>query len=260
MKNMFLIIFSAVLLTLTFNIAAAKTATTSPATAEAIKYYKSGNYTQAYLHLKELVEKDPSNSLAHYYLAMTFVQLGKKNDAIQNYEMVLQLSPSSVLSSYAKRGIKCLDNPVGCHEPEVPVDNDTDEDKFIKGNFGSGFSTKARGVYEREKIESMKREINRDADIEFKKFKEYKDFSSQAPTNEEIVSALRTLQQAGFGNIFTNNGYSDVSAMLGTQNNLNNSSYDMINLLTTGNNSGRNYNLNPQIIQALMTSQMTTNF
>ena len=259
MKKTILVLLSILILGTMATVVNAKPATTSPATAAAIKLYKAGNYTQSYLTFSDLVKKDSSNALAYYYLGMSSVQLGKIEEAINCYNKVVELSPKGVLGSYAKKGIKCAYDPLTCHsEPaEKPNSNDTEEDKFIKGKFGLGLSEQAQGVHERQKIESIKRDINRNDDIPPQRFKEYKDFSSQGPSNEEIVSALRTLQAAGFNNFTGGQDFSDISYVLGTQGNYNNN--EMLNLLLGGNrNTGAN--INPQIIQSLLTTQMTAGF
>lgn len=234
---------------------------TSPATSAAIKLYKSGNYTQSYLTFSNIVKKDPSNALAYYYLGMSSVQLGKKDEAMKNYEKAISLSPEKgLLASYAKLGLRCIDDPVGCRNPLKDESGDNEEDKFIKSSFGSGLSDKARGVYEQQKIQNIMREINRSDEIAPQKFKDYKDFSSQAPSNEEISAAIQTLQKAGFNDMITPQGYnSDLLYMLSLQNNesKNNPDYQMMNLLM--NNRGLS-NLNPQVIQTLLTNQMTSSF
>ena len=259
MKKPILVLFSVLVLGAMATVVHAKPATTSPATAAGIKLYKAGNYTESYTTFSELVKKDPSNALAYYYLGMSSVQLGRKDEAIENYNRAVELSPNGILGSYAKKGIRCAEDPLTCHEvPEEEKANaDTPEDKFIKGGFGSGLSNQARGVYEKQKIDNIKREMNRNNEIPPQRFKEYKDFSSQGPSNEEIVSALKTLQAAGFTNILGGQNYSDVSYMMDSQKNPNN--YEVLNMLF-GNNSGSNANINPQIIQSLLTTQMTAGF
>ena len=259
MKKSILVILGVLFIAAAGNIAFAKTATTNPQTASAIKLYKAGNYTQSYITFSDIVKKDPSNALAQYYLAMSAVQLGKNEEAITGYTNAMSLSPNGVLGSYAKRGLRCVEEPLNCKDTAVDTSDDTDEDKFIKGRFGSGFSTKARGVYEQQKIQNMMREINCQEDIKPSKFKEYKDFSSQAPTDEEIVSALRVLQQAGLGGLIGGNDYSDISSLMEFQSNSNNIGYDILNLLNN-DNRGSNANLSPQVIQSLLTNQMTANF
>ena len=97
------------------------------------------------------------------------------------------------------------------------------------------------------------REMNRSNDIDPNKFKEYKDFSSMnndTPSNDEIVAALKTLQNAGLGNMFNNNNnYSDLSLLMGGQS----GQYNMFNMMNSSS-------LNPQVIQAMLTSNMASGF
>lgn len=259
MKKSLLVLFSIIFLAAAANVSMAKPAATNPQTSAAIKLYKSGNYTLSYKTFSEIVSKDPGNALAQYYLGMSAVRLGKSDEAIEHYSSAAALSPNGILGSYAKRGIRCIEEPSRCHESVSVVAKDeeeTDEDRFIKGKFGTGFSNKARGVYEQEKIKHIQREMNRDAEIEPKTFKEYKNFSSQAPSNEEIAAALEVLQRAGMNNI-DNSDYSALSLLLG-ESNRNNNAFDALNMLYNGNRG--NSDLSPQVIQSLITSQMTANF
>ena len=263
MKKNILVLFSIVFLSMAVNVATAKPVATDSATSAAIKLYKSGNYTGAYNSLREILKKDQANALAYYYLAMTEVQLGKTDEAIEDYSRVMKMSPNGVLGSYAKKGKKCVETPEKCHEPEVSAtkENETDEDRFIKGAYGSGFSKDARGVYEKQKIENLKRDINRQEELPPQRFKEYKDFSSEVPTNDEIVNALRTLQRAGLSDVLPSNRYaSDVSSLLGNDNSSARTGYDMLNMLLNQKNSSTTSNLSPQVIQSLLTTQMTTGF
>ena len=82
MKKTVLILLGAIMLSSAVNTVSAKPAATNPVTAAAIKLYKSGDYIQSYIELKKIIDKDPSNALAYYYLGMTSVRLGKKEEAI----------------------------------------------------------------------------------------------------------------------------------------------------------------------------------
>lgn len=257
MKKYVLALIGLMVFSLMSGAAIAKTAVTNPQTAQAIKLYKSKDYTQSYYDFKQIIKADPANALATYYYAMSAAQLGKRDDAISAYDKVMTLSPDGVLGAYAKRGKKCIEFPDRCGEPDKTASelNDTAEDKFIKGLFGSGFSEAARGVHEKQKIENLKRDINRNQDIPAQRFKDYKDFSSYAPTNDDIVSAVRTLQAAGLMNI-GGNGY-DIAAITGNSNN-GRADFDM--LYTLLNNQNNMSGISPQAIQSLLTTQMTTNF
>ena len=255
MKKLLPVITFMVVCALTMNIANART-TTNPALSSAIKMYKSGNYVQTYGTLTDIVKKDPSNAVAYYYLAMTCVQVGRKSEAISNYDKVLNLKPEGILGRYALKGKTCIETPDRCHET---MDTQTEMDTFIRSRFGSGFSKEARSDYEKQKIQNLMREMNRNKEITPNKFRDYKDFSSEVPTNDEIVTALRVLQSAGLGDIIGNNSYgSELSLLTGSDNN-NTNGYDMLNMLLGNNNKSDSY-MSPQLIQALMTSQMSASF
>lgn len=253
MKKQILVLLSVLICSMSLSFVEAKTAAT-PAVNAAIKLYKAQNYSESYTALKTIVEKDPSNALAYYYLAMASAQLGKKDEAIENYDKVLVLSPNGQLHKYASKGRTCLTDPERCNE-DFNASEETEEDRFIKGVYGTGFSTKVRSDYEKHKIENLMREMNRKDDLSPQKFKDYKDFSGQVPTNDEIVAALRVLQRAGLENIIGNNsGISDLSMITGNQYT---NDYALLNMLTGNNNSN---NINPQMIQSLLTNQMSLGF
>lgn len=248
MKKKILLTLSLLILVSAFSTAYSKT-TVSSDLADSIKLYKAGNYSECYIKLDDVIKKDPSNALAYYYKAITSVQLGKKDEAISNYEKVLELTPNeNNLKKYATKGKTCIENPSKCHAEtyESPVD------KFIRSTKGPKFSDEVRSEYERLKIDEMRRTINRTDDIAPAKFKEYKDFSSMnidngTPSNDEIVAAIRTLQRAGIYNDM-GTGFSELSLLSGR--NYNNS---LLNLSDTSS-------INPQIIQTLLTNNMSLGF
>ena len=253
MKKSIIALLSILICLSTISYAEAKNTTSNSSLASAIKLYKTGNYSQTYDVLHKIVAKDPSNAVACYYLAMTSAQIGRKNEAIENYAKVISLAPNSKLSDYAIKGKTCIETPDKCN---APVDEGSAYDKFIRSAFGNGFSTEAKGEYEKKKIENMMREMNRKDDLSPSKFKEFKDYSGEVPTNDEIVAAIRILQNAGLGNIVGNNNYNpEFSYLTG---NTRNDNYEMLNLLLGNKNS--NSSLSPQVIQSLLTNQMSAGF
>ena len=254
MKKRILSALSVLICTMTIPFVEART-TVTPALASAIKLYKAKNYSQCYNSLQTVVKKDPSNALAYYYLAMTSAQIGKREEAITNYSKVISLSPNSQLGKYATKGKTCIESPENCHA-DVKTEELSAEEKFIRSGYGSGFSQEVRGDYEKKKIENLMREMNRNNGVEPQKFKEYKDFSGEVPTNDEIVAALRTLQRAGLSDIISNNNnISELSLLTGNSNI--NQQDDIFNLLTGANGSSK---LSPQVIQSLLTNQMSVGF
>ena len=246
MKKQILFFLVMLICAVSVSVVQAKTAST-PAVNTAIKLYKAKNYTQCYETLKQVVAKDPSNALAYYYLAMASAQMGKKSEAIENYTKVINLSPSGQLEKYAKKGRTCLESPENCNESEQEI---SPLDSFIQGKYGTGLSPQVRSDYEKHKIENLMREMNRGGDVDPAQFKEYKDFSSSStPTNEEIVAAIRVLNRAGFVSFLNNEG-SDLSLL--TEKDL---SQSHIMEMLNGDSQ-----MSPQVIQSLLTNQMSIGF
>ena len=249
MKKTLLTLLSIAIISTSAGVAYAKTVNNSELIT-AIKLYKAQDYTGSYSKLQTSIKRDPSNPLAYYYLAMVYSQLGNAPEAIANYEKTLNLATEgSNLYQYANRGKVCLEDAKACQELK-----DNSEDSFIRSSFGKGFSKRARGEYEKLKIENLMREMNRSEDIPAKDFRDFKDFSSMnnesVPTNDEIVAALRTLQKAGLMNSLEN-GYTDLSLLTGN-NTQQNVWYTMM--------SNSNAQINPQVIQAMLSNNMAFEF
>lgn len=241
MKKKLLTVLSILVLSSSLSIAHSKSVSNTEL-ADAIKLYKAGNYSECYTALEGIIQKDPANALAYYYMGMTAAQIGRESEAISNYEKVITLTPSNNnLKRFAKKGKRCLETPEKCEESLY----DSIDDEFIQKR-GIKFSEEVKSDFERLKIENFMREMNRNDAIEPQRFKEYKDFSS-IPTNDEIVAALRTLQRAGLSNI-GNNNYADLSALTGSP-----QQNSMLNMMGINN-------MNPQLIQALLTNNMTQGF
>ena len=210
----------------------------------AIRMYKAQNYTQSYSKLQTYIKKDPSNPLAYYYLAMVYVQVGNQPEAIANYDKAMSLAPKGGnLEKYAERGKICITDAEKCQELKAS------EDFGFESNNGKIWTDKVRSEYERLKLENMMREINNFDDTVPSEMRQFRDFSSMnneaTPTNDEIVAAMRVLQRAGFTSNF---GGTDLSLLTGTGLQQN----QMLNMMGGS--------MNPQLIQALMTNNMSLGF
>ena len=247
MKKTALLILSLAIMSATIGTAYSKTAT-STELAEYINLYKSQNYTECYDRLSAYVLKEQANALAYYYLAMSATRLGKKDEAIDNYSKAISLAPvNSNLSAYARKGKRCIETPDACEEAVY----DTPLEEFIKKSGYVKVSDEVNSQIEKLKIEEMMRKMNRFEDIDRDTFKQYRDFSTmnnQGPTNDEIVAALRTLQKAGLSN-FANTNYSDLSFL--SDGNKNQDA--LLNMM--GNSK-----LSPQLIQTMLTNNMSLGF
>lgn len=88
---------------------------------QAVDDYRAGRYKQAYVAFKSLHQKEPGNTRATYYLAMTEVQLGWFSEAREHYGEVLTLAPASKEAELASEGLSYLpaNNPLDA--PPRPV-------------------------------------------------------------------------------------------------------------------------------------------
>ena len=240
MKKSFLILLSLLVVSTTYNKVLAESNYND--LSYAIQMYKQGNYSECFTELEKFIKNDPSNAVAFYYLGMTNAQLGRGEDAIANYDRAISLtSDANKLKHYAEKGKRCIEDPERCQN----AISSSIDDIYILDTVNSLFSEEAKQQHEKLQIENLRQEMNRDNLVEPQKFKEYKDFSS-APTNEEIGAAFRTLQNAGFGNFINHNN--DLSFLTNTPQQ--NSIYNMMG----------NSNMNPQLIQTLLTNSMTQGF
>ena len=77
--------------------------TSSKAFQSAVFLYKNGNYTGCIDSMTKIIKNDPGNALAHYYLAISFTQIGDSEKATMEYKTVLSLAPNHQLESYAQK-------------------------------------------------------------------------------------------------------------------------------------------------------------
>ena len=252
MKKKLLTLLSILILASTLNVVDAKTTSATQLT-EAIKLYKGGNYSECYQKLTKFVNKNPDNAVAYYYLAMSAAQAGKTSEAISSYSRAISLtSESSNLNRYAKRGKACLEEPDKC---EAFGGFASLEEAFILNKNSAKISDEVKSEMEKLKLEQLMRDMNRSKDIQPERFREHKDFSTMntpttTPSNDEIVAALKTLQNAGFSNILNNNYSTDLSMLTGAQN----QQFSLLDMMNQGSS------INPQLIQTMLTNNMRQGF
>lgn len=256
----------------------------------AITKYRAGNYTGCLQDCQDIINRHPSSSIAYYYMAMSYVQAGQKDKAIQAYGKVLNLPASPFLYKYATKGKVCLENPDQCN-PQAPATKDvpmSDLDKFINQN-SSDVSPDVRKDFEQKHLNRVKYEINNDkTEIKDNKFRQLDNDSTmndvdkktnliaQKPNQQEIDKALKTLNDAGIS-VDVNNGANpmqaaqtmqmqnanyanpdlmQVQALLGTnQSTGNNSMMDMLPSMIVQNKDGKS-NYSPQMVQAMIMNSM----
>ena len=280
-------------------VAMAKGSTSSPVKL-AIKKYNVGNFTGCLQDCQYIVRRDPSNSVAYYYMAMSYVQAGKKDEAVGAYSKVLSLNPSARLLEYATTGKRCLETPDKC-VLEASNAPSTDVDKFIASPATDGLSDKVKDDLTKKHLDGVRNKINADKDMdsyELRKFKDYTNSRSKIetndavaqkkPTNDEIVAALKVLNDAGLNPYsqaqqaaivstdvqqpavnpympttagYQNQDMTQLGALLGPsgQSTGANSMSNMIPFMLAQNKNGT-ANYSPQMMQAAIMNSMMTDF
>lgn len=283
MKKQLLYLLGIVIILSKASYAYAKYSPVSNPVRIAISKYKHGNYTGCLQDCQNIVAKDPSNTIAYYYMAMSYVQAGKKDDAITSYGKVLSITVNPKLQEYAATGKRCLETPDKCH-----LDTATDSadlDKFI-ATPNDALSDTVKDSLNKRNLDIIKNEINNGRDLdsyEFRKFKDYSPKRSQVdsenesvaqkkPTNDDIVAAIKTLQAAGIKPYAQNQTTApqpqDMQALnsqnaemqqlkmlMGDNNNQDNSMLNMLPIMAAQSKDGAN-NYSPQLMQAVMMNSM----
>lgn len=271
MKKKFLIALSILMLSSACLTASAAKFTANGKMAKAIKKYKNGNYTGCLQDAMDITKKDPSNAIAYYYMAIAYVQAGKKDEAIEAYDNVISLKPNITLYKYAAEGKKCLEYPSQCTDSGL-----SELDKIINDPMGeNALSTKVQDKLEGNKLQSIKNKINNGEEInrfELDKFEKFKS-ENETPSNDEIVAALRVLQKAGlspYSNqmnsmIGASPQMNQLSLLMGNNNSnqQNNSMMNMLPFLMTQNKPGEKSatsSFSPQIMEAMLMNSMMPDF
>ncbi len=215
-----------------------------------ISMYKAGNYSGCIQALEPFLEKDPSNAIAHYYMALASAQAGRVEEAISHYDTVIQLNTQVSLVKYATKGKLCLQNPDQCNAAESL-------DDFIRSQKGFDITNSVKNEIETQKLESIRRDINNNKEIAPERFKQYKQFSNAepVPTNDEIVAALRTLQRAGLAAPQVPS-YGDLSAIYSGSVPGNSSVNNLLDMISGYSSSAKNEKIDPRVLQSIMTTQM----
>lgn len=106
-KILSLILFIGMLISLTGVAQAASTAYNAKVKT-AITKYKARNYTGCIQDLTEVTKHDPSNAVAHYYLANSYMKIGRKDVAIKEFDKVISINSVPVLSAYSLQAKDCI--------------------------------------------------------------------------------------------------------------------------------------------------------
>jgi hypothetical protein len=71
-------------------------------------YYTTGNFIASYSRAQDALKLYPDDENAHFAVAAAAEKLGKKDEAIAEYKVYLQLAPDGTKAKQAKRGLENL--------------------------------------------------------------------------------------------------------------------------------------------------------
>lgn len=261
----------------------ASTKNVSGPMAIAIRKYKKGNYTGCLQDCQWIASTHPSNSLAYYYMAMSYVQAGKKDEAIKAYDKVLKHKISPKLSEYATTGKRCLETPDECRLKTDTAISDTPElDALIASPTKGALSDTVQKDFTQRQLNGILNKMNSGKELDEYNFRNFKDFSKQRskietneklaqakPSEEEIAAALKVLNDAGIStntqNIMQSSStmnpeMAQLNALMnnGNSSNNNNELLNMMPAMVTQNN-GNNAQYTPQMMQAVILNSMMSN-
>lgn len=235
---------------------------------QAITKYKNRNYTGCIQDMDYAISHGKATDIAYYYRALSYAQLGMREEAKQSYEQAAQVTANSTLADYARMAVGCIDDASAC---DSNLD-DSDITKFIRSN--EFMHQDVKNAMKQEAMDRIKQNINSEA-APSEKDLELINQNTQ-PTDKEIADAVRTFQKLGInpyamaGNPAINaynNPNSDIAqlnALLNNQNNGNYNNNNMMNLIPmmTAMQSSPNgtNNVNKEFVQAYMLNQMLPNF
>lgn len=253
----------------------------------AISKYKAGNYTGCLQELFSLVQKDPSNALAYYYMAMSYTHINMQNEAVNAYEKVISLNPGGSLVEYATRGKDCLTGGPACKSPEAVKEQEeqlTELDKFINAPYGNGLSPQLTEEVKQKQLINIQQTINTKEQLEKNDIQRIKKFDSKNKSSadtdekiaqvsdEDVLNAIKTLKDAGLNlSVQTENPYNQMmqyqdpqmlqmSMLLGGNNNNSRNMMNMLPMLMSQAQKGENKNIDPRLMQAMMMNSMMSDF
>lgn len=278
-KKLFYLLAVFVILCQTLPIACAKTGALSNPVQVAIKKYKSGNYTGCLQDCMNIVAKDPSNAVAYYYMAISYAQAGDKDNAVNSYKTVMDLKPNAKLLEYATTGKRCLETPDQC-TPTADPNADPELDKFIAAPYSDGLSDSVKKGIQKNELSKVKNDVNNGKDIDSYDLRKLDrtqadvndKVSEKKPTNDEIVAALKVLNNAGLNPYaqtqaavnpyyqqmnYQNPEMAQLNMFMGnsSQNGTNNGMMNMLPYMLAQSKNGSN-NYSPQMMQAVIMNSM----
>ncbi|MCD7740549.1 MAG: tetratricopeptide repeat protein [Candidatus Gastranaerophilales bacterium] len=230
----------------------------------AIAKYKNKNFVGCISDLKMYTEQDPSNAVAWYYLANSYMNIAMKDEAHAAFEKVIELNTVPKLTSYSIQAEICMENPLKCNYQNFTKEEikklkqnpnefleqyfanlnkkTTDEESIeienlIKGSYPNNIHPSAKKFIDEEKIKIQTNQKNSN--------------NAYIPSDDKLSQALNLLKES-------NNEISSFAMLMDTPNQVQNSNYAEIIEQYYG--ADKDKTVTPEMVQLMMMQSMMPNF
>lgn len=103
--------------------------------AVGIDYFKKGNYDKAIYNLEKAVKNFPQNVNARYYLAQCYILRKRNSDALNQYNRIILLAPSSDAARLSAAGISLIEQSYNGQSGRIDAIFAPDELAKYKDNY-----------------------------------------------------------------------------------------------------------------------------
>ena len=236
-----------------------------------IAKYRAKNYVGCIQEAQSKIKLESPNPVAMYYMALAYTQIGDVNAALELYDNILKLNPGETLSECVIRGRDCLTGGPAC--PNLGVDgSDVDEavneykSESVLLNLDTNQTGAASPLVSKNIISAETPIAGLVEEENQVKKNDFSDEAAKVPTNDEVLKAVKTLQDAGIAvtfqpgqlnNMLNNNPEMAQLQMMMGGNNSNNNGFDMLPYMMMQSKENTQYN--PQMVQAMMMNYMLPN-
>ena len=205
----------------------------SPQVKTAINKYKGGDYLGCIQDMEEYTAAEPTDAIAYYYMGISYMKVGLKDNAIDALQKVSTINSVPKLSSYAIQATRCMQRNINpctyknysdnqlenlLKDPSnffntyagdgnggsISEDVEDDLDRLFNGSYPSNIHPDANKVIQETRLIQEQERVN--TELKQKLSKPQKKsrrntntkIASANPTDKEIADAVRTLSKAGY--------------------------------------------------------------
>ncbi len=261
----FAVLLSFLLISGSLSFCLAQTKSVSSQVYSGIANYKKANYTGCIQDMESVLEKNPDDILAKYYLALVYTKIGMSDDAKKYYQAVVDQGSEKLLVKYSQRALTCLDKPDDkiCAVKRSLEDDDMSE--FIES--GEFLHPDLVKNMQKRELKDIKDNYNADREVDLDEYRFINDAKDEVPSDAEIAQAVKILAKVGYNpaaQIYNNAGSGSLSSQMAQLNlltNSQNSNNNFVNMLPyLMAQRGDNSNISPELIQTMLMNQAMPSF